>query len=485
MADFSFTPAAAGIRPVPQTSLADMIGVARGAQAYQQAQQVNPLQVQQAQAELQRIQGLMPEEIKRATAEANVAEQTQAPRISAATSQAETNRIAALKAQYGLDEEQHATYAKILGGFANDPRLKPENIQTNPTGPADVMHEISAEAKNAGIPEKKLFALTAPGMAKALQDPNSFNPYFQNMIQRGMTASEQRGLSLPQAVAGGAGQPPMIRDATTGALRAAPIVSEPQTQPGAPVVQPQAVTPQQMSQPPVDELSRPVPLQYPVRAPGQPYAPSPSEPVDLQSGQAYRDRLITQQQSLPASRRNLQEVIDVATELEKSAMPTTGILGGVRRTVAGWAGDPTYKQLSKDLANVQISNIQAMGGSLDTVAGQQLTKMASGDETYPPSVLINIARRAGSDLTNIDMQATAAQKFSAKFGDNNLKSFKQMWSKNADSKIFEAINIVDQVKDPADRKKALDMLLPKDPAERQIYLKKYQNIKKLTETGSL
>jgi len=126
-----------------------------------------------------------------------------------------------------------------------------------------------------------------------------------------------------------------------------------------------------------------------------------------------------------------------------------------------------------------------MGGSLDTVAGQQLTKMASGDETYPPSVLINIARRAGSDLTNIDMQATAAQKFSAKFGDNNLKSFKQMWSKNADSKIFEAINIVDQVKDPADRKKALDMLLPKDPAERQIYLKKYQNIKKLTETGSL
>lgn len=485
MADFSFTPAAAGIRPVPQTSLADMIGVARGAQAYQQAQQINPLQVQQAQAELQRIQSLMPEEIKRATAEANVAEQTQTPRISAATSQAETARIAALKAQYGLDEEQHATYAKILGGFANDPRLTSEKIKTNPTGPVEVMQEIIAEAKNAGIPDKKLFALTAPGMAKALQDPNSFNPYFQNMIQRGMTPSEQRSLNLPQAVAGGAGQPPMIRDPITGTLRAAPIVSEPAAAPSEPAPQPQGVTAQQMSQPPVDELSRPVPLQYPVRAPGQPYAPSPSEPVDLQSGQAYRDRLITQQQSLPASRRNLQEVINVATELEKSPMPTTGILGGVRRTVAGWVGDPTYKQLSKDLANVQISNIQAMGGSLDTVAGQQLTRMANGDETYPPSVLINIARRAGSDLTNIDMQATAAQKFSAKFGDNNMKSFKQMWGKNADSKIFEAINIVDEVKDPVERKKALDNLMPKDPTERQIYLKKYQNIKKLVDTGTL
>ena len=60
-----------------------------------------------------------------------------------------------------------------------------------------------------------------------------------------------------------------------------------------------------------------------------------------------------------------------------------------------------------------------------------------------------------------------------------------MWSKNADSKIFEAINIADQVKDPLERKKALDLIMPKDLKERQIYLKKYQNIKKLVDTGSL
>jgi hypothetical protein len=83
------------------------------------------------------------------------------------------------------------------------------------------------------------------------------------------------------------------------------------------------------------------------------------------------------------------------------------------------------------------------------------------------------------------MQATAIEKFYKKYGDNNVKAFQQMWSSNADSKIFEAINIVNQVKDPAERKKALDELIPKETAERQVYLKKYQNIKKLTETGSL
>ena len=90
MADFSFTPAATGIRPVPQTSLADMIGVARNAQAYQQSLQVNPLEVQKAQTELQRLQALTPLEIERANVETRVAAGTERPRVESAVSQAGT-----------------------------------------------------------------------------------------------------------------------------------------------------------------------------------------------------------------------------------------------------------------------------------------------------------------------------------------------------------------------------------------------------------
>ena len=41
MAGFNFSPIT--VQPQPQTSLGDMLNIARGAQAYQQAQQVNPL----------------------------------------------------------------------------------------------------------------------------------------------------------------------------------------------------------------------------------------------------------------------------------------------------------------------------------------------------------------------------------------------------------------------------------------------------------
>lgn len=54
MAGFNFSPIA--IQPQPQTSLGDMLNIAKGAQAYQQAQQLNPLQIEQAQKALQKQQ---------------------------------------------------------------------------------------------------------------------------------------------------------------------------------------------------------------------------------------------------------------------------------------------------------------------------------------------------------------------------------------------------------------------------------------------
>ena len=49
MATFNVPMLGTEIKPVPQTSLADMLGIARGAQAYQQAEQINPLALQQQQ----------------------------------------------------------------------------------------------------------------------------------------------------------------------------------------------------------------------------------------------------------------------------------------------------------------------------------------------------------------------------------------------------------------------------------------------------
>jgi hypothetical protein len=494
-------PVALQVKPPQVMTLGDMLNIARGAQAYQQAEQANPLALQKAQAE------------------ANVATGTEKPRIAQATSEAETSRINALKANYGLDDAEHSAFAKILGGFAYDPRLKPENIKKNPKGVLDVIHDMKAEGRASGIRDNRLDTVTAPAMAKALQDPSSVPQYLQNMMSRGMTPSEQRSAGLEKVETTGAGQvirttpstygeTPKVSYETPSGVTPMPNIVEvngakyeispPTTPGGQPILkplgggmaQPNQGTPPPVTQPPAQGTQQGVTptqmsLQYPVRKAGDVRPFAPNEAIDTEKGATYRNSLTTRQTDLSASRRNLDEVIKAAVQIDKEDLFSTGVLGALTRTVKGWAGDPKYKQLSKDLANVQISNIQAQGGSMDTVAGQQLTKMANGDETYPPDVLINIARRTYSDLTNLDMQATGASKFAQKYGDSNLNAFKRMWSSNADSKVFEAMSIFENVKDPAIAKTEIDKLLGDNPKKREEFFKKYNNIKKLTATGEL
>jgi hypothetical protein len=52
MADLSVTPVAASVKPPQVTSLGDMLNIARGAQAYRQSEEMNPLLVQQQQQQL-------------------------------------------------------------------------------------------------------------------------------------------------------------------------------------------------------------------------------------------------------------------------------------------------------------------------------------------------------------------------------------------------------------------------------------------------
>jgi hypothetical protein len=239
----------------------------------------------------------------------------------------------------------------------------------------------------------------------------------------------------------------------------------------------------QMVQPDTGRL----PLTYPVRQAGVPFAALPQEEADRTAGSQIRNNLIQRQSELTLARENLRTVIKGAEAIKADALfPETGISGKIKRTYSELVGDPQYKQLSKDLANLQIANIKAMGGSLDTVAGQQLTREASGDVTYPPDVLLSIARRADGQMTNVDMMATGMQRHTEKFGDANANRFRQMWSANADSRIFEIMNIARDVKDQTKRKELTDKLLgDMDENQRKDLYRKYNNLIKLTNTGDL
>jgi hypothetical protein len=319
------------------------------------------------------------------------------------------------------------------------------------------------------------------------KNPSDGYQYIKNGVLQSGQNQAQTNLVTPR-IENINGVPYSYTPAGNVAVPAGVNPNQPQVQPNAPMVQPQQnITSEDMNKP---VYSQKAPLTYPVRKAGEPYAPGPTEKVDQDAGVKNRNILVDRQSNLTTDRRNLIEAREVAKELEKEEWAKgAGFMGMAGRNLSTFLGTEMgikYKQLSKDLANVQISNIQAKGGSIDTVAGQQLTRMANGDETYPPKVLLNIISRAQADMTELDLKATAAQKFSQKFGDNNFKAFQQMWSKNADSKIFELYNIS---KDPdlsaKEKEAAKAKLFPKNEKERKVFVEKYLNIKKLEETGSL
>ena len=88
MPEYNFT--VPQVQPVRQSSLADMLTMARGAQAYQQEQQMNPLELRAKQMQVEQAAAVNPLELARIGAESRVATGTEAPRIAQAGSQAET-----------------------------------------------------------------------------------------------------------------------------------------------------------------------------------------------------------------------------------------------------------------------------------------------------------------------------------------------------------------------------------------------------------
>jgi hypothetical protein len=425
-------------------SLGDILNVARGAQAYQQAEQMNPLLVREQ------------------TARTNVAEQKAPEEIQQARQTTEKGRL-------DIAGTNFKQFQNIVGGLATDERLLDAVKRNDVNAAQKVLSQGIQQMINAGFNAAEVYKGASEMMEAAKTDLKNLPTLLGTINKQAVGPESRLQLQTPQLGTFG-GQPGTF---TSGTSQVAPV-QFPQTAPqpapqGAPQVAPQATSTMQ--------------LPYPVRQGGMPFAAAPGEESDRAKNQQYRQGLIAGQSSFAQSKRNLDEVIKEATKLDPGSIFSAGILGTIRRNFANYAGDPTYKQLSKDLANVAISNIQSVGGSLDTVAGQQLTRMANGDETYPPEVLINIARRTYADLINANMQAQGAQNF--KYGDNNLAAFRQAWNNNADSKVFEAISIYQNVKDPAEQKKLIDELLGSNQKARADFAQKYKNIKKLTETGEL
>ena len=485
MADFSMNVN----YPKPQvTSLGDMVNMASGIQNYQQAQQLNPLALEKAQIENQVLKQKNDERLRLQEFTSNPENwQTNGridmdkinkiiPNIAPLTGTTVINELSTLhtsqtnatKAKNAMTQDMRQNVAGRLGILGrlkiDDPniamqeldRLKGEFPDSREMHDLIDAYKVPLSKTTRGPHVFQDFIAQEQGLLSPAQKETAFAPTI-NTTAQGTTVTTQPG-------AGGA-----LPTATVGVAQG--LQNTP--------LQPGGVPGQK---PVVGGMHLP----YPIRSASQPYAPEPTEAADQTAGQGYRNRLIEAQGGLPQSRRNVEEVIKQATGIGEDLMfPGGGVFGRLEQKVLSSLKSDQYDMLAKDLANMALSNTKAMGGVGNTVAGLDMQAVANGTVKVPTSVLINIARRVQADQTNIDMQANGAQKFAQQYGDNNIKAYQQLWNANADTKVFEAMNIYKDITDPTKRKFEIEKLLGSDPVKRQEFYNKYQNIKKLSETGGL
>jgi hypothetical protein len=498
-----------GVKPVDFLgSAGNLLNLARGAQALQQEQAMNPIQQEKARIEL------------------GIAKDTQAAEIArqlAQSGQAVTaEQVARFNQAGNIEERLRQNFAPLAQqkSFANP--------AANPQAAIKDVLNAKKRAVAAGVPEDAAEYFAASLYSKIADaqnsgDPTPVNEWMYRNLMASQTPSAQQGLLAPAgAPSVSAGGVPGYAVAEPGGNRFQPLqvgprptaptipqegvqtggvplstgiqqrpmdlsqvetgpanklgAGVPQGQPAAPA-QPKGVTAEAMGGPP---------LRYPVRTPGQPFLPVQGEEADRAAGQKYVGDLVAMQPTMTSARRSIEEVIDKANKIQQQSYFQAGAAGSMERNVRGFFGSEDYKQLSKDLANVQIGMIQSKGGSLDTVSGQALARHANGDETYPPNVLKSIARRSYADVLATELEGRAAANFAQNFGDANHNAFKQTWSKNADSRIFEIMALPKLIQDKAERIKAANEILKNaTPKEREEFNRKYQNILRLEQTGSL
>jgi hypothetical protein len=492
MADYNTAPIAAQIRPPQVMSLSDMMNFSRAAQQYRQSEQMNPLLLQGQQQEVARGGISLEQETQKNQERLALQKMMQetpyvvmtngmfdpeklnriVPKLAPYTGQDFISKYTTLgTAQNNLMDSatklNQDDRSVIAGPLAMLGRLKVTDpkVYINELDVLKNQYQNNPNAIRLIEAQKTIISQMQPGehlaegairasqsLLNPAQQQTTFAPTISTQEGRTTITTPSIGANLPSATVG-----------TAGGL-----------QQGGPKELPTAGS----------EVAPGMRIPYPVRSAAQPFIPEPAEAADITAGTTYRNNLVNRQTALSTNRRNVEETIGQAQKIYNDLyFPKGGLIGDVERKIKMAMEGEEYKQLAKDLAVLQMSNLGAMGQGGSTVAGIDLTKVASGDITVPPAVLIKIARRTQSDMTNLDMQAQGAQQFQQRFGDNNMKAYQQAWNANADSKIFEAINLSKDITDPAQLKTELDKLFP-SKAKHDEFLKKYRNLKRLSETGT-
>ena len=447
--------------PVKGTSLAEMMSMAQNAQALQQAKQLNPLQLQQAQGalELQRLQ-------------TQKAQQTLEPEVELAKTNAEQAKTQLNDAQLLNLQKQQANSSRNLIKMLDSPE---------PVTPARIKDHVVATMSNAGATDAAIVqavqGLPTKGTDKELR------AYLAKHTLNSLTAEAELEKRFPAATMvseGGQITPrQMGAEAFTG------------VKPGTAVGQSVRITPSPM-QPGVTTVNGVIgqydangkfvpfniqPSQQPSVTPnlGGPNKPAPEQSkmpsivkIDNFSapGQQNKqevDRYALGQSDFNASneRATLAQdsnltVQNIKKNLSAAAGSTPGrVLRSIGQTVIG---DPQLDILVKSLADQQLRQSQLMGlKNKDAEADQ---RVAGGSSEITAEALAHIVERA--DATNLAAikYNQALTKMQEKYGKDraylNNDNFRNAWANSYNPIAFIIQNTNRQNIPQKDKDKIID-----------------------------
>ena len=439
-------------KPPATMTLPEMIGLARGAQAYQREREIFPELVQQAKTQTQ-------------------------------------------QSQFSLDKDQTAGIMSLVGGYRNDPRINSGDANQA----AEAMQEIRSKAVAIGIPERRVDDLMRMGNAIAVRNPAKLGQYFDNVIQSQIGSTGQQQLQTPQLTTSG-GAPAMFqtgpRTLTPFAQfseQAPPVTSA--APPPAPAAAP-APAPQVGTAPPPKGVtsadmvaSRNDPgfsLPFPVRRAGDIRPFAPGEQAATEEGQAYIKNLTSMASSAPSGIDRVDRVLQTISKIESDRTFQAGKPGELEARLRAAVGDADYKLLQKELADLVIATNQAIGGKTDATTA--LVSQSMGTESFPPGVLKNIATKLRGESYGAMLQAKGANKFlQLGFNEANLpRGYRAAWDENADPRVFEAMAIFKSDRlTPQEKMAAYNKIKPTDLESLNEFERKARNIESLANTGTL
>jgi hypothetical protein len=439
MADYQFN-TDLGPKAQQGTSLGDLINTARGAQAYQQQQQLNPLQLQKAQMEVEQLQKTNPLALRQQQAQTGTAE-------------------------LGLNAAQTDKLYGLAGGVLNDPRMK-SGKKEDVLG---ALHEAQQRASTFGLPKEIVDGVFNPLMTLGAQNPTAVRQSINNIVQSGLGPAGQQALQSGAVVEINGVKyqynPANGQLAQLGSGGAAPVEPTTPTKPATPTIpasQTQSLVRQDM----------PVPH-------GGVAQMNAQQAARFDEGQKLQTESIGLAQAA-------QEAKQTSRKIKENIAAAAGSKPGQALRAGGkWlAGNEQLDELVKNLADNQMRQAALMGASTATDQARQVVALANGSENITPQALAQIVQRADATSTALEKFNSGLNKYYEKAGTYNgpihARNFKQTWAENYDPRVFMVQNINSSDMSPAEKQGQIQLILKgTSEEERRALAKKAETIKRL------